>query len=42
MLHPDWRCDDARFVGDGSWRPRITLREGFPSTVAWYRANGWL
>ncbi|KAA1250520.1 GDP-L-fucose synthase [Mycobacterium simiae] len=30
---------DVSILSEAGWRPRITLREGIESTVAWYRAN---
>ncbi|MEI7716377.1 MAG: GDP-L-fucose synthase [Mycobacterium sp.] len=30
---------DVSVLGKTGWRPRVTLREGIGSTVAWYRAN---
>jgi 2-alkyl-3-oxoalkanoate reductase len=42
MLYPDWtvRVDDA--LPATVYEPGIGLEEGFLSTVAWYRAQGWL
>ncbi|MSP83482.1 MAG: NAD-dependent epimerase/dehydratase family protein [Alphaproteobacteria bacterium] len=41
MLHRDWTCDGDRLQVPG-WAPRIGLAAGFATTVAWYRAAGWL
>lgn len=30
---------DVSILREAGWRPKITLREGIESTVAWYRAN---
>jgi GDP-L-fucose synthase len=30
---------DVSLLRDAGWQPKITLREGIESTVAWYRAN---
>jgi 2-alkyl-3-oxoalkanoate reductase len=39
MLYPDWvvHADEAL-----AYQPQIGLEDGFASTVAWYRAHGWL
>ena len=42
FFHPDWV---ARTSGDGplsDWRARMTFETGFPATLEWYRAQGWL
>lgn len=40
LFHPDWRARDDGRLWAG--RPRTTFAEGFPRTLAWYRAAGWL
>jgi nucleoside-diphosphate-sugar epimerase len=41
VLHADWSVTPAE-QAPGAAPARFDLREGFASTVAWYRANGWL
>lgn len=42
LLHDDWSCDPAKLPPERLWKPVVGLDEGFASTVAWYRAHGWL
>jgi len=42
MLHPDWSVHENELLLDGSSRPGISLREGFETTISWYRRKGWL
>lgn len=39
FAHPDWVSRGAPIPG---WAPQIEARGGLASTVAWYRAEGWL
>jgi nucleoside-diphosphate-sugar epimerase len=40
--HPDWVVDAAKAAPAEFWLPKITTPDGLASTVAWYRAQGWL
>lgn len=40
--HPDWVVDPALAPPPQIWEPRIDTMQGFASTAAWYRAQGWL
>jgi 2-alkyl-3-oxoalkanoate reductase len=51
MLGPDkvlelrqkyWICDNSRLHADLGFEPRVSLMEGLPLAVEWYRQNGWL
>jgi 2-alkyl-3-oxoalkanoate reductase len=42
LYHSDWVCDSRPIVARTGWRPTVPLRQGFASTVAWYRQQGWL
>jgi nucleoside-diphosphate-sugar epimerase len=42
MFHPDWVCRPSTLAAAEPWRPRIGLAEGIATTLAWYRAQGWL
>jgi nucleoside-diphosphate-sugar epimerase len=42
LYHSDWVCDPCPIMTHTVWRPEVPLREGFASTVAWYRQQGWL
>lgn len=42
LYHHDWVCDSGPLMARTSWRPRITLDQGFAGTIAWYREHGWL
>ncbi len=40
--HPDWSRSWSWWGTVEGWAPRVDLRTGFGSTVAWYREAGWL
>jgi nucleoside-diphosphate-sugar epimerase len=42
LYHGDWVCDSSPLIARTSWRPALPLRQGFASTIAWYRQQGWL
>jgi len=42
FCHRDWACDPAKAPPLALWRPAGTTAEALASTVAWYRAEGWL
>jgi 2-alkyl-3-oxoalkanoate reductase len=42
MLFPDWAVSADEALPAAVYQPRIGLDEGFASTVAWYRQQGWL
>jgi 2-alkyl-3-oxoalkanoate reductase len=42
LYHSDWVCDPGPIMARTSWRPEVPLRQGFATTVAWYRQEGWL
>jgi len=42
LYHSDWVCDPGAIVARTDWQPLISLRQGFTSTIAWYRQQGWL
>lgn len=42
FYHHDWVCDSSPLIERTAWRPMIPLRQGFASTIAWYRQQGWL
>jgi nucleoside-diphosphate-sugar epimerase len=42
LYHGDWVCDSSPLMARTSWRATLPLRQGFASTVAWYRERGWL
>ncbi|MGH6921579.1 MAG: NAD-dependent epimerase/dehydratase family protein, partial [Geminicoccaceae bacterium] len=42
FYHNDWVCDPGPIMARTAWRPAVSLRRGFASTVAWYRQQGWL
>jgi len=42
MLHPDWVVHPAEALPAAVYENSIGLEKGFASTVAWYRAHGWL
>jgi 2-alkyl-3-oxoalkanoate reductase len=42
LYHRDWVCDPGPIIARTGWRPAVPLRQGFASTVAWYREHGWL
>jgi nucleoside-diphosphate-sugar epimerase len=37
-----WVCDPSRAITELAFTPRITIAQGIPETVAWYREAGWL
>jgi nucleoside-diphosphate-sugar epimerase len=42
MLYLDWTVHAGEALPASVYQPAIGLEEGFASTVAWYRAHGWL
>jgi 2-alkyl-3-oxoalkanoate reductase len=42
FYHHDWVCDPGPIMARTVWRPAIPLRQGFASTISWYRQQGWL
>jgi len=42
MLHPDWSVPENELPSDAFNLPAIPLREGFKTTISWYRREGWL
>jgi nucleoside-diphosphate-sugar epimerase len=42
FYHNDWVCDPGPIMARTAWRPAVRLRQGFATTVAWYREQGWL
>jgi 2-alkyl-3-oxoalkanoate reductase len=42
LYHSDWVCDPGPIMTRTAWRPEVPLRQGFASTIAWYRQQGWL
>lgn len=42
IAHPDWVCRNHLLGGLIPWRARIDFDEGFPKTLAWYKAEDWL
>lgn len=42
FFHPDWVARTSTDGPLGDWRARFTFETGFPATLAWYRAEGWL
>ena len=42
IAHPDWVCHGPLLGEVVSWRPTTRFDEGFPRTLAWYKAAGWL
>lgn len=42
LYHSDWVCDPRAILARTIWRPEVPLRQGFASTIAWYRQQGWL
>ena len=42
LYHPDWVCDDHAMAAATGWSPVVPLEEGFITTAAWYREQGWL
>jgi nucleoside-diphosphate-sugar epimerase len=39
LFHPDWLAHGAQLA---DWRPWTLFADGFPATLAWYRAQGWI
>jgi dihydroflavonol-4-reductase len=37
-----WVCDPSRAITELAFTPRITIAQGIPETVAWYRSARWL
>jgi len=37
-----WVCDPSRAITELGFTPRITIAQGIPETVAWYRDARWL
>jgi nucleoside-diphosphate-sugar epimerase len=37
-----WVCDPSRAIAELGFTPRITVAQGIPETVAWYRDARWL
>ena len=42
LYHSDWVCGPCPIMARTAWRPEVPLRQGFASTIAWYRQQGWL
>lgn len=42
ILHPDWSVPPSERLPEDIHTPRISLKDGFAQTVAWYRQAGWL
>jgi nucleoside-diphosphate-sugar epimerase len=42
FFHPDWVARTSANGPLGDWRARFTFETGFPATLEWYRAEGWL
>ena len=42
LFHPDWVADSTQLMAASTWRPAIGFREGFATTLDWYRAHGQL
>lgn len=42
IYHRDWVCDSSPLMAHTDWQPIVPLRQGFASTVAWYRDHAWL
>ena len=42
FFHPDWVARTSTDGPLGDWRARFTFETGFPATLEWYRAEGWL
>ncbi len=38
----NWRCDIEPARRELGYEPRVTLEQGVPLTIAWYRQHGWL
>jgi len=42
ISHPDWVCRSNLLNEAVPWKPSVGFDEGFPRTLAWYKATGWL
>lgn len=42
LCHPDWVCDDHAIADATGWSPGVVMEQGFITTAAWYKAQGWL
>lgn len=42
IRHEDWVCRNNLLDRLTSWRPEVSIEDGFRETVAWYEAKGWL
>ncbi len=42
FFHPDWVARTSADGPLGGWRARFTFETGFPATLEWYRAEGWM
>ncbi len=42
LTQPYWVCSVAKAAGDLGFSASIPLGEGIPSTLGWYRQQGWL
>jgi nucleoside-diphosphate-sugar epimerase len=42
LYHSDWVCDPSPILARTGWQPKVPLRQGFATTIAWYRQQGWL
>lgn len=38
----NWRCDIEPARHDLGFEPKITLEQGVPLTIKWYKENGWI
>jgi len=42
FFHADWVARENLLIGATSWRPQMSLQDGFAKTVLWYQENGLL
>lgn len=42
ISHPDWVSRSNLLSAAVPWKPLVSFDEGFPMTLAWYKAAGWL
>lgn len=42
MIQWNWVCNISRAKRDFNYCPRISLEEGFRTTIEWYKTMGWL
>jgi nucleoside-diphosphate-sugar epimerase len=42
LYHPNWVCDATAIRERTDWRPIVSIEQGFASTIAWYRQEGWV